>query len=285
MVRTKEGHVYRPNIGGLMKLSAPIYQLKSKAKTIKKERGIALSEALNLVAQEEGFNSWSLLASKSSELLPKKYEDLLGYLNAGDVVLVGARPSIGKTNFTMGLFVQAIKEKRAKSFYFSLESTFKGLVSRVNSFDESIGQDDSLFELNDSDDISAKYIIDRVNKTISKGSLIVIDYLQLLDQKRSLPELQEQIDHLVSFAKETGAIIICISQIDRKIENSVQKKPKLSDIRLVNPLDIKCFNKVLFLYKDTNEDKYTEVYCEKPVSFSLKVSKSQLGLDSKYLKP
>jgi hypothetical protein len=50
-----------------MKLSAPIPILKSQAKRLAKEEGIPLSEALNCVAQREGFNSWSLLAKKSDE--------------------------------------------------------------------------------------------------------------------------------------------------------------------------------------------------------------------------
>jgi replicative DNA helicase len=268
-----------------MKLSAPIYQLKTKAKKLKKERGIQLTEALNLVAREEGFNNWSLLMSKEEQILPTHYGEILDYLNPGDVILVGARPGIGKTNFTMGLFVQGLKEKRSKSFYFSLESTFKGLVSRVNSFDESIGQDDELFELNDSDEICSEYIISRAKESVSSGSVIVIDYLQLLDQKRTNPVVQDQINDLVEFAKQTGAIIICISQIDRKLENKTSKRPTLDDVRLVNPLDIKCFNKILFLYKEDMSNGSVEVYGEKPAKFSFMVSSADLGLTSKYLRP
>jgi len=94
-----------------MKLSSPIHVLKSKAKKLKNEQSLSMTQALDQIAKQEGFNSWSLLVSKKDELLPQKYSQILNFFNNGDLVLIGARPSKGKTNFTMGPFVQAIEQK------------------------------------------------------------------------------------------------------------------------------------------------------------------------------
>jgi hypothetical protein len=54
-----------------MELSAPIYELKRKAKQLRREKGLRHSEALNCIAKEEGFTSWSLLIHKYEDQKPK----------------------------------------------------------------------------------------------------------------------------------------------------------------------------------------------------------------------
>ena len=86
-----------------MKLSAPIHVLRSRAKNLKQERNLTLVAAQNEIAQQEGFASWSLLMSRRDDLLPNNLQELRQYLNSGDMVLVGARPKLGKTMLTAGL--------------------------------------------------------------------------------------------------------------------------------------------------------------------------------------
>lgn len=54
-----------------MELSSPIYKLKRKAKRLRREKGFKHSEALNCIANEEGFSSWSLLIHKYEDQKPK----------------------------------------------------------------------------------------------------------------------------------------------------------------------------------------------------------------------
>jgi hypothetical protein len=54
-----------------MELSAPIYELKRRAKQLRREKGLRHSEALNRIANEEGFSSWSLLIRKYEDQKPK----------------------------------------------------------------------------------------------------------------------------------------------------------------------------------------------------------------------
>lgn len=81
-----------------------------------------------------------------------------------------------------------------------------------------------------------------------QGTLIVIDYLQLLDQKRENPSLAEQVRALRSFAQDRGVIIVFVSQIDRSYDPSKKTTPDIEDIRLPNPLDLKLFDKLCFLH-------------------------------------
>jgi replicative DNA helicase len=254
-----------------VKLSAPIHVLKSQAQLLKKEKGITNTEALDLIAKREGFNSWSLLQSKKDDMFPKSYDEILDFFNPGDIVLIGARPSKGKTVFTIGLLVQAIQKKKAINFCFSLSEVHKDIAGRIASYDKSIGEKNDFIELDYSNDISADYIINKIKNKVSKGSLIVIDYLQMLDEKRANPPLQVQVEKLKNFAKEKECVVIFISQLNRELENRADKKPLLEDVRLPNPLELKFFNKILFLHKKDEASKIVDVLFYRPKEFSFPV--------------
>lgn len=252
-----------------MKLSAPIHVLKAQAQQLKKEKGITNTEALDLIAKREGFNSWSLMQSKKDEMFPKSYDEILDFFNPGDIVLIGARPSKGKTIFTIGLLVQAIQKKIARNYCFSLSEIHKDIAGRIAVYDETIGEKD--VDLDYSNDINADYIIEKTSKTISKNSLIVIDYLQMLDEKRSNPPLQVQVEKLKNYAKEKECVVVFISQLKRELENRNDKKPLMSDVRLPNPLELKFFNKILMLHQDDEKSNIVDVLFYRPKEFSFKV--------------
>jgi len=244
-----------------MKLSAPVYQLKSKAKKRKKQEGLSLNEALNLVAQEEGFNTWSLLMAKSEAFRPKSRKEILGYLNPGDLVLIAARPFQGKTVLTLEVLLQAVREHRS-CYFFTLEYTHRAVMTKLCELDESFELNDSSLKLDFSDDISAEYIINQTQDSIQDNSLIAVDYLQLLDQKRKHPELQIQIEHLKEYAKKKTCILLFISQVNRAFEADEKTVPGIEDIHLPNPLDLRLFNKILFLHQGN-------VHFAKPAVFGL----------------
>jgi replicative DNA helicase len=236
-----------PQLEVSMKLSAPIFVLKAQAKELKRTKSITMTEALNLIAQREGFSSWSLLQSQAKDLFPKTREEILGYLNPGDLMLIGSRPGLGKTTFTLKVLVQAVKEGR-QCFFFTLEYGRREIAQKIAEIDESICENNPRLTFDFSDDISSGYIIQKTKTVLKSGSIIVIDYLQLLDQKRSNPEIQVQIEELKKFAKDRKCILIFISQIDRAFEAKGKKHPSLDDVRLPNPLDLKLFNKTMFLH-------------------------------------
>src|SRR5215469_6830061 len=110
-----------------MQLSAPIHQLKRKAKLLSREDNIPLREALNRIAAQEGFGSWSLLAAKASAAAPPA--KLFSRLAPGDLVLVGARPGQGKTLMSLELAVEAMKSGN-RGVFFTLEYTEKDVLDR-----------------------------------------------------------------------------------------------------------------------------------------------------------
>jgi len=232
-----------------MKLSAPVHVLKRKAKELKRSNQITLTEALNQVAKAEGFASWSLLQSRINTYVPKTKDDVLKNLFPGDLLLIGARPGLGKTTLALQLLLRAIKEDRV-CFFFSLEYTPKEAEEKLSQLDETYEQHKSWLKLDCSDDISSDYIIARTQGIAREGSLIAVDYLQLLDQQRNKPSLQKQIKDLKTYARETKCILIFISQIDRAFEQKGHARPGLEDVRLPNPLNLGLFNKSIFTHDD-----------------------------------
>ncbi len=230
-----------------MKLSAPIYLLKSQAKELKRTNQLTMIEALDQIARREGYSSWSLLQAKAKDIIPKVREDILNYLNPGDLFLLASRPELGKTTFALKLLVQAFHENKTCCF-FSLEYSKREVAARIAELDESIGEVDSKIKFDFSDEISALYIIGKLKDAVLEDAIIVIDYLQLLDQQRTKPPLQTQIEELKIFAQAKKCIFIFISQVDRSFEGKKNSRPSLTDVRLPNPLDLKLFNKSMFLH-------------------------------------
>jgi hypothetical protein len=228
-----------------MRLSAPFYHLKRQARLLSRRHDIPLHQALDRVAAGEGFANWSLLAAKAAEVGPAS--DLLARLAPGDLVLVAARPGQGKTLTSLGLAVEAMKSGR-RSVFFTLEYTHADIVGRFRAIGVEPADFEGLFEFDNSDAISADHIIGRL-QTAPRGTLAIIDYLQLLDQKRQNPELMVQVRMLKAFAREKGLVLVFISQIDRSYDPSKKPFPDLGDVRLPNPLDLSLFDKACFLNK------------------------------------
>lgn len=226
-----------------MRLSAPVYHLKRQARLLSRGESIPLHQALDRVAAREGFASWSLLAASAAETTPAG--SLLTQLAPGDLVLIGARPGQGKTLMSLELAVEAMKSGRRAAF-FTLEYTHADILGRFRDIGVEPGSFDGLFEFDNSDAICAGYIIGKLRTALS-GTLAVIDYLQLLDQKRDNPDLMAQVRTLRSFARSRGLILIFISQIDRSYDPSKKPFPDLDDVRLPNPLDLSLFDKLCFL--------------------------------------
>lgn len=226
-----------------MKLSAPIYHLKRKAKRLSRDEGIPLHDALDRIATTEGFSAWSMLAAKTAAATPANKP--FPQFRPGDLVLVGARPGQGKTLMSLELAVEAMKSGHLAAF-FSLEYTAKDVLDRLRAIGVEPAQFDKLFEVDCSDAISADYVVKQM-ATAPRGTVVVIDYLQLLDQRRENPDLTVQVRALKSFARDKGLIVVFISQIDRSYDPAIKPCPDLSDVRLPNPLDLKLFDKMCFM--------------------------------------
>jgi len=226
-----------------MKLSAPLHLLKSRAKAIKKNSSLTMVEALDHIAKKEGYLSWSSLQTQQKHVLPKTKQEVFAYLNPGDLMLIGARPGLRKTQFALDILVQALVEDRY-CYFFSFEYTHSNISNYL--LDDYCNTKYLSIDL--CDEISASYIIDKTKSTLSKPGVIVVDYLQLLDQKRSNSDIQQQLKTLKAYAKERDFIIIFISQLDRSFDEKCDVLPTINDIRMPNEFDVTLFNKLMLIH-------------------------------------
>jgi replicative DNA helicase len=229
-----------------MKLSAPVYHLKRQAKSRARELGIPHNQALDQLARDEGFNSWSHLAASLANDSPAK--TLFERARPGDLILLGARPGHGKTLMALELLAHAVHSGN-HAMLFTLESTQQEVAQRLESIGQSLAALGDRFVSDNSDDISAEYIIQRLAQT-APGTVVVVDYLQLLDQKRENPDLLDQVKALKGFAELKKITIVFISQVDRSFENTRESDatPRLTDVRMPNPIDLSLFNSSCFLH-------------------------------------
>ena len=226
-----------------MNLSAPIHQLKRKARLISRAERIPLHAALDRIAVEEGYRSWSLLSAKQPGMT--SIRALWPLLVPGDLVLIAGRPGQGKTLAGLALLAEAMRVGY-RGVFLTLEYTLADVFSRLQAINIEPGEFAGLFDCDCSDAISADYIVARLAEA-PRGTVAVIDYLQLLDQRRDTPELALQVRALKAFARERGLILVFLSQVDRSYEGAGKPFPEIADVRLPNPLDLSLFDKTCFV--------------------------------------
>lgn len=220
---------------------------------------------------------------------PTGFEDLdkeLHGLQKSDLILVAARPGMGKTSFALNIAANAAIHGNVPVAIFSLEMSGVQLVSRLISSEMLIDSNHLRSgELEDEDwekiAVSLNtlgnapiYISDSTNITVSdirakcrrlkaeKGlGLIVIDYLQLMSGSRAESRQQEVSDmsrSLKILAKELNVPIITLSQLSRAPDQRKDDhRPKLSDLRESGAIEQDA-DIVLFLYRDEIYNPDTE---------------------------
>ncbi|WP_370677168.1 DNA helicase [Pleomorphomonas sp. PLEO] len=227
-----------------MKLSAPIFQLKRRAKLMAKAGNLPLHEALDTIAREEGFARWSLLSARIAT--GSLSETILSRLETGDLLLMAGRPGHGKTLLGLRLLLDAARTGR-RAVLFTLEFTEPQARSHLRQLEKPpLGAADQV-EVVTSEAISADTIIAHLSDA-APGTVAVIDYLQILDQQRSKPTLADQVAALSAYAQSTGLIVGFISQIDRAFDPDAKRLPDIGDIRLPNLVDLGLFTKACFLH-------------------------------------
>jgi len=228
-----------------MPLSSPIHRLKKTAKLRARAEGIPLHAALDQIAVREGFRSWSHLSSSEGRSTPA--QQMLKILSPGDLALIGARPGHGKTLLGLQVLLEAANDGKSGTF-FTLEYNPEDVAARLEKLGGAHHAGTGAVSLDFSDSIWAGYICDVLAKKPST-SLAVVDYMQLLDQRREHPPLADQLNMLKTFCLKSGHITVLISQIDRAFDASGKHMPDSHDIRLPNPADLGLLSATCFLHE------------------------------------
>ncbi|MHC1717839.1 MAG: replicative DNA helicase [Acidaminococcaceae bacterium] len=216
------------------------------------------------------------------------FDHLTSGLQPSDLILIAARPSMGKTALVLNMAQNvAIREKKSVAF-FSLEMSKEQLVQRMLCSEASIDSSRlRIGELEDNDwekliwaadSLSrAEIFIDdtpgitvmemrakaRRLKVEHNLQLIVIDYLQLMQGsgKKSGENRQQELSDisrsLKALARELNVPVIALSQLSRSVESRQVKRPMLSDLRESGALEQDA-DLVAFLYREDYYDKETE---------------------------
>lgn len=204
-------------------------------------------------------------------------------LHPGELTIIAARPSMGKTAFSLNV-AQHIALKLKKSVaYFSLEMSKEAVMmrllaseARINMKDIRSGKisdsawpkliqaagsiSDSHFYIDDSSGVSPFEVRTRARRLKSQNSLdvIMIDYLQLMDLKQKVESRERAVSEisktLKAVAKELEVPVIALAQLNRGVEGRTEKRPMLSDLRESGSIEQDA-DVIMMLYREDYYDK------------------------------
>src|SRR5210317_523892 len=198
-----------------------------------------------------------------------------------DLIILAGRPSMGKTAFVLNLTENILKQYKLPIIFFSLEMSKEQLIYRLLANETGISQTrlklgnlykEDWYELkksiqeysqlpffiDDQPNLTTLNIRSRIKKILfeqNKVGLIIIDYLQLLLNSKSksenrVQEISQITRTLKNIAKEFQIPIIALSQLSRNVENRVNKRPVLSDLRESGSIEQDA-DLVLMLYRES----------------------------------
>lgn len=213
-------------------------------------------------------------------------DDLTGGLHAGELIVIGGRPSMGKTMLAMNIVEHvALSHKNKTVLVFSLEMPSESLQMRMLASlgkieqtkirngkldDDDWGRfcsgvallSETKLLIDDTPALTISEIIDKTERCIIKCgqlNLVVIDYLQLIEPEDFPNNRSDQLGtitrKLKQLARRLGVPIIIVSQLNRDLEKRPNKRPLISDIRESGSIEDTA-DLILFIYRDVvyNED-------------------------------
>ncbi len=218
--------------------------------------------------------------------IPSGYKDIdnkLAGFQKSDLIILAARPSVGKTTFALDIARNVACREKIPTLIFSLEMSSQQLVDRLLASESGvdswrlrtgrISTDEEFAKLQDAMDSLSKspiFIDDESSNNITKMrsvarrlkgehglGLIIVDYLQLMVPRRDTESMVQQITEisrsLKGLARELEVPVIALSQLSRAVEQR-GGKPRLSDLRDSGSIEQDA-DVVMFLHR---EDKYNE---------------------------
>lgn len=215
------------------------------------------------------------------------FDDLdftLGGLQKSDLVILAARPSMGKTSFALNIALNAAIANSVPVAIFSLEMSKDQLVDRLISSTSrvdawklrtgNLAEDDfpKIGEAMDTLDKAPIFIDDSPNITVMEMrakarrlksenglGLIIVDYLQLMGGsgiENRVQEISEVTRSLKGLARELDVPVLALSQLSRGVEARPDKRPLLSDLRESGSIEQDA-DVVMFVYREDYYDRET----------------------------
>jgi replicative DNA helicase len=234
---------------------------------------------LESVAEHEGFVTG----------VPTDFDDfdrLTAGLQPTDLIILAGRPSMGKTALALNIGYNAASRTKKGVALFSLEMSKLALGLRLLGFHAGINatnlrtgflKDADWMKLTESanvlseipifiDDTSGLSVLDmkakcRRLKKKQDICLIILDYLQLIQGRRSAESRQQEISEvsrsLKALAKDLNVPVMALSQLNRKVEDRPNKKPQLADLRESGAIEQDA-DVIAFIYRDEVYNPTTE---------------------------
>ncbi len=216
----------------------------------------------------------------------KDLDRLTAGLQPSDLIIIAARPSMGKTSFALNVALHVALEVKIPVAIFSLEMSREQLILRMLSSEAGIdGQRLRTGFLDEEDWLllttamarlseAPIFIDDTPNLTVmdirakarrlvqERGqALILLDYLQLVNSRRAVENRQQEITEisrgLKALARELQVPVVALSQLSRAVEQRQDKRPVLSDLRESGAIEQDA-DVVAFIYRDEYYNPDTE---------------------------
>jgi len=218
-------------------------------------------------------------------------DDILGGLQRSDLIILGARPSAGKTSLALNIARNTAINQKACVALFSLEMSRQAVVQRLLSNEANVDsksvrlglyterEERRIMEASGILSEAPIYVDDspqsRVMEMRSKAKrlnfertvdLVIVDYLQLIQgaarSESRVQELSEITRSLKALAREIDAPVLAISQLSRAVEWRASHKPQLSDLRDSGSIEQDA-DVVLFISRDEmyfTEDEWKKAH-------------------------
>ncbi len=205
----------------------------------------------------------------------RSLDRVLAGMGNSDLIIVGARPGMGKTSFCLNIGTNVAKQTKKSVAIFSLEMSAEQLVSRVISSEalidsyslrtgelkteewHHIAQAASSLSgcdilIDDTPGITVSAMKAKLRRVDNLG-LVVIDYLQLMQSDKKIENRTQEVSEisrsLKILAKELNVPVICCSQLSRGTESQNNKRPMMAHLRESGSIEQDA-DIIIFLYRD-----------------------------------
>ena len=279
----------------LIDFETKVFNLTNETKT---QKLFSSAELLNeiFIDLKDKFLNQSFIGLKSGF---NDLDALIQGFQKSDLIIIAGRPSMGKTALSLNLAINLIQNSKLPILFFSLEMSKEQIIYRLLAMETNINQirlrngklsQNDWIKVNkminilsklplfidDTSDLSIQNIRSKIKTLMFEQNqigLVIVDYLQLMQNSRlkienRVQELSQITRSLKIIAREFNIPVIALSQLSRNVENRVEKRPVLSDLRESGSIEQDA-DLVLMLYRknyynlmDSNHDKKDENHIE-----------------------